>query len=297
MDKNAKLSLVWGSFNFAWVQIGSVTHQPQQGNKKPRLWRLIKDKCLIVHYGLSNIGATNIANKLTNDKARFKKRGLWSISIAKTNNVDLNKAADDYVASSKILEPLADIITINLSCPNVTNFCGLQEHKLLEPILAKINKLNTKQKPIWLKIGHDLNQQELDDIIQLVKKYKIDAIVATNLAKNRENLNLQSNYDNKPGGISGKKLSKRANQIISYLYKHSENKYKIIGVGGIFSGEDAYAKIKAGSNLIQIGTGFIYGGPLIVKKINKELDDLLCQDNFSHLNQAVGIEANKYKLE
>ena len=297
MDKNAKLSLTWGSFNFAWAQLGSVSAQAQPGNKKPRLWRLVKDKAILVYYGLSNIGAKKIAEKLLKDKSRFKKRGLWSISIAKTNSVNLDKAADDYAASFKILEPLADIITINLSCPNVANFCGLQEHKLLEPILAKINQLNNKQKPIWLKIGNDLNKQELDDIIQLVKKYKVDAVIATNLAKNRDHLNLQSNHEDKPGGISGKKISKRANQIISYLYKHSENKYKVIGVGGVFSGKDAYVKIKAGSNLVQIGTGFIYGGPLIVKKINKELDNLLRQDNFSHLKQAIGIEADKYKLE
>ncbi|MBT4349172.1 dihydroorotate dehydrogenase (quinone), partial [bacterium] len=117
MDKNAKLSLTWGSFNFAWAQLGSISAQAQPGNKKPRLWRLVKDRAILVYYGLSNVGAKQIAKKLNNDKVKFKKRGLWSISIAKTNSVNLDKAADDYAASFKILEPLADIITINLSCP------------------------------------------------------------------------------------------------------------------------------------------------------------------------------------
>jgi dihydroorotate dehydrogenase len=296
MDKNAKLSLTWGSFNFAWAQLGSVSAQAQPGNKKPRLWRLVKDKAILVYYGLSNIGAKKIAEKLLKDKSRFKKRGLWSISIAKTNTVDLAQAADDYAASFKILEPLADIITINLSCPNVANFCGLQESKLLEPILIKITEINKNKKPLWLKIGNDLKQQELDDIIYLVKKYNISAVIATNLAKNRERLDLISDHQDKPGGVSGQPIAKQANKIISYLYKHSENKYKIIGVGGVFSGKDAYDKIKAGANLVQIGTGFIYGGPLVVKKINQELDNILIKNNINHISKAVGLEADKYQL-
>lgn len=296
LDKNAKLPLVWGAFDFAWAQIGSVTRHAQPGNPKPRLWRLVKDQGLIVYYGLSNIGAEAIAEKLITAQTRFKKRGLWSISIAKTNDVPLENAAEDYAESFKILEPHAEIITINLSCPNVKNFCGLQESSLLEPILAKITEINQNKKPLWLKIGNDLNTQELDSIISLVKKYKIDAIVATNLAKNRDKLNLQSAHQDKPGGVSGKQIALKANQIISHLYKNSENKYKIIGVGGVFSGLDAYDKIKAGADLVQIGTGFIYGGPLIVKKINQELDKLIQKDSFKHISQAIGQEANNYNM-
>jgi dihydroorotate dehydrogenase len=296
LDKNAKLSLTWGSFNFAWAQLGSVTHQAQPGNKKPRLWRLTQDLGILVYYGLSNIGAQAVADKLNKDKKRFVKKGLWSISIAKTNSVDLKQAAADYVASFKILEPLADIVTINLSCPNVANFCGLQEATLLEPILEQITKINKNNKPIWLKIGNDLTAPELDDIINLVKKYKISAVVATNLAKDRTRLNLKSDHQNNPGGVSGKPISQKANQIISYLYKNSNGLYKIVGVGGVFSGQDAYDKIKAGANLVQIGTGFIYSGPLTVKKINKELDQLLLKDELKHIKQAVGTEASKYKL-
>ncbi|MCB9802641.1 quinone-dependent dihydroorotate dehydrogenase [Candidatus Nomurabacteria bacterium] len=296
LDKNAKLSLVWGAFNFGWAQLGSVTYQAQTGNAKPRLWRLVKDKGLLVYYGLSNIGANAVAEKIKKDQAKFKKKGLWSISIAKSNEAALENAAADYEKSFQILEPYAEIITINLSCPNVANFCGLQEASLLEPILAKITEINKNHKPLWLKIGNDLNQKELDDLIYLVKKYKIDAIVATNLAKNRERLTLLSEHKNKPGGVSGQPIAEQANKIIAYLYKNSENKYKIIGVGGVFSGQDAYDKIKAGANLVQIGTGFIYGGPLSVKKINRELDQLLIKNNFKHLNQAVGLEAEKYQL-
>ncbi len=297
LDKNGKLSVTWKAFNFAWANLGSVTAEAQSGNPKPRLWRLPKDKSLVVYYGLANLGAQKIINKLQQDKNKFPQHGLWSISIAKTNTVPLEEAAEDYAKAFEIVKNVADIITINLSCPNVKNFTGLQSPELLEPILEKITKLNIHQKPLWLKIGNELNAKQLDDIILLVKKYQIDAIVATNLAKDKTKFKLQSPDKDKPGGISGLPIAYKANQIISYLYKNSENKYKIIGVGGVFSGNDAYAKIKAGANLVQIGTGFIYGGPLIVKKINQELETLLSRDNFSHINQALGIEADNYKLD
>lgn len=297
LDKNGKLSLTWPAFNFAWANLGSITHEAQDGNKKPRLWRLPQDKGLVVYYGLANLGAQRIVNKLQQDKNRFPQHGIWSISIAKTNTVPLEEAAEDYAKTFELIKNIADIITINLSCPNVKNFTGLQSPELLEPILLKITNLNTANKPLWLKIGNDLKQTELDAIIFLVKKYKIAGVVATNLAKDKTNLKLKSPDQNKPGGISGLPIAKKANEIISYLYKNSENKYKIIGVGGVFSGIDAYAKIKAGANLVQIGTGFIYGGPLIVKKITKELDALLLQDNFSNVSQAVGTEADIYNLK
>jgi len=296
LDKNAKLPLVWGAFNFAWAQLGSISHQTQSGNPKPRMWRLPEDSGLIVYHGLSNPGAKRIAAKLKKDQERFPKIGLWSISLGKTNKVSLEQARDDYAASFKILEPYANIITLNLSCPNVADFCGLQKPELLEPILKKITKININHKPIWLKISNDLSKSELDDLISLVKEYKIEGIVATNLSKKRDHLDLKSRYSDKPGGVSGRSINQRSNEIISYLYKNSDQKYKIIGVGGIFSGKDAYAKIKAGACLLQIGTGFVYNGPLSIKKINRELDQLLQADNLNHISQAIGSEANKYQL-
>lgn len=296
LDKNAKLAATWPAFNFAWANLGSVTFEAQSGNAKPRLWRLPKDKALLVYYGLANLGAQKIVNKLQQDKNRFPQHGLWSISIAKTNTVALEEAAEDYAKTFELIRNIADIITINLSCPNVKNFTGLQTPELLEPILKKITSLNTTHKPLWLKIGNDLNQKQLDEIIFLVKKYNIDAIVATNLAKDKSQLHLSSADKDKPGGVSGLPIAQKANKIISYLYQNSENKYKIVGVGGVFSGIDAYAKIKAGANLVQVGTGFIYGGPLSIKKITQQLDALLLKDNFTHISQAIGLDAEKYSL-
>lgn len=296
MDKNGLAANVWSSFGFAWAQIGSVTYEQQDGNPKPRLWRLPKDKSIVIYYGLTNDGAKKISERLRKIQKSWKPRGLLSISIAKSTSVDLNEAATDIAKSFQILKNQGNIITINLSCPNVKNFCGLQQADLLEPILKNVSAINTSQKPIWLKIGIDLSKEELDHIIRLAKQYHIDALIATNLSKDRSKLNLKSKHKDKPGGISGKPIFERSNQVISYLYKNSEGKYKIVGVGGIFDAADAYQKIKAGASLLQIATGFIYGGPMSIKAINKGLDKLLTKDNYKHISEAVGVEADNYNL-
>lgn len=294
MDKHATAPNSWSAFGFGWVQIGSMTNLAQPGNDKPRLWRLPKDKGIVVYYGIPNPGAPAMAEKLS--KQANNKKKLWSISIAKSTRTPMEQAAEDYGMAFEFLHGFGDIITINLSCPNVKDFTGLQKKEILEPILNNVTSLNKDNKPIWLKIGPDLNQPELDDIIYLVKKYKVEAIVATNLSKRRDNLQLQSKHQDKPGGVSGKAIAEMSNKIISYLYKNSEGQYKIVGVGGIFNADDAYTKIKAGADLLQIATGFIYGGPLSIHAINKGLDNHLKQDNFSNISEAVGIEADKYTL-
>lgn len=291
LDKNGIAINTWSAMGFAWAQIGSITNQAQAGNAKPRLWRLPQDKGLVVYYGLCNKGADRIAKQLQ------KKSGIISASIAKSNDIAMEKAADDYQTSFEKLSPYANIITINLSCPNVKNFNGLQSKELLEPILKRLQNINKNSKPIWLKIGQDLSRTELDDIIYLAKKYQIDAIVACNLSKTREHLNLKSKHKDKPGGVSGQKIAPKVNKIIAYLYQNSEGKYKIIGTGGIFTGHDAYKKIKAGANLVQLITGLIYNGPTAINKINKQLEKLLIEDNFKHISQAVGIESGQYDYE
>ncbi len=296
LDKKVELTLTWPAFNFGFAEIGSITYQPQVGNARPRLWRLPQDKALLVYYGLSNLGAQNSAKKFIQAKNRFKRKNILAISIAKSNDVAMEEAAEDYAKSFQLLEEHADFVVINLSCPNVKNFCGLQNKILLEPILAKITSLNTKQKPLCLKIGNDLTKSELDDIIFLVKKYNLAGVIATNLAKDKSRFSLKSKDQDKPGALAGQPISTRANEIIAYLYKNSENKFKIIGLGGVFTGEDAYKKIKAGATLVQLATGFIYGGPQSVKNINQDLVKLLQTDKLTHINQAIGLEVNHYHL-
>ncbi|PWB38246.1 MAG: dihydroorotate dehydrogenase (quinone) [Parcubacteria group bacterium] len=296
MDKKAAAPLLWSAFDFGWAELGSFTAEPWAGNARPRLWRLIKEQGIIVYSGLPNIGALAVSNKLTREIKRYPRRGLWGISIAKTPRVPLEQAAEDYARSFNILEPLANIITINLSCPNVSGFIGLQDPQKLEPILKKITEINKNNKIIFLKIGNDLDTSQLDDIIALVKKYSIHGIIATNLTKKREKISLPSKYADKPGGISGKLISDRANKIIAHLYRQSEGRYIVVGCGGVFTGQDAFTKIKAGAQLIQLATGFIFGGPASIKKINRELDAALKQNDFAHIADAVGREAYNYSL-
>ncbi|MBT4849741.1 quinone-dependent dihydroorotate dehydrogenase [Candidatus Parcubacteria bacterium] len=294
MDKHAAVPNAWPAFGFGWVQIGSITNLEQPGNPKPRLWRLPKDRGIVVYYGIPNPGAAAMVDKIKQQGKN--KKTLWSVSIAKSTRAPMEGAAEDYGMAFEFLNGLGDIITINLSCPNVKDFTGLQKKEILEPILNNIASLNKYNQPIWLKIGPDLNTAELDDIIYLAKKYKVAAIVACNLSKKRDHLNLKSKNRDKQGGVSGKSIALQSNKIISYLYKNGENKYKIVGVGGIFDATDAYDKIKAGADLLQIATGFIYGGPMSIHAINKGLDKHLKQDNFGHISKAVGIEADKYAL-
>lgn len=296
MDKKAAAPLLWSAFDFGWAELGSFTNQAHQGNARPRLWRLVKEQGIIVHSGLPNEGADFIAAKLKREKKRYPKRGLWGISIAKSPRLSLDEAPADFAQSFIKLSPLADMITINLSCPNVEDFAGLQNPVRLEGILQKITSINNQAKPIFIKVGNDLDETTLNSITDLVKKYKITGIIAANLSKKRDNFKLAPKHQDKPGGISGRLIADRANKIIAHLYKRSEGKYIVIGCGGIFNGADAFGKIKAGASLLQLVTGFIYGGPYSIKNINKELDQLLIQNNFKHLSQAVGIEANKYNL-
>lgn len=296
MDKKADLTLTWSAFGFSFAEIGSITKEAQAGNPRPRLWRLPEDKALLIYYGLSNLGAQNTAKKLQKAQQRFKRKNILALSIAKSNKVAMEDAAEDYAASFQILEEYADFISINLSCPNVKDFCGLQKKELLEPILEKITNINIHHKPLCLKIGNQLKKNELDDIIFLVKKYQLNGVIATNLAKDKSQFNLKSKNKGQAGALSGKPIADNSNETIAYLYKNSENKFKIIGVGGIFDSQDAYDKIKAGASLVQIATGFIYNGPKSVQQINQGLVKLLQKDKFTHLSQAIGTEANNYHL-
>lgn len=296
LDKKVDLSLTWAAFNFGFAECGSITYQPQTGNARPRLWRLPQDQAILVHHGLGNLGAQASAKKLAQAKNRFKRNNILSLSIAKSNEVSMEEAAEDYAKSFQLLAEYADFITINLSCPNVKNFCGLQNKTLLEPILIRVTNINIHQKPLCVKIGNDLTKNELDDIIFLVKKYNLAGIIATNSAKDRSKFQLKSKHQDKPGGLSGRPIADRANEIIAYLYKNSENKFKIIGLGGVFTGKDAYQKIKAGATLVQLATGFIYGGPASIQKINQDLVKLLQADELTHINQAIGVQTNNYHL-
>lgn len=289
-DKDADLTQILHSIGFGYEEIGSVTALPCPGNPRPRLWRLPKHKSLVVYYGLKNIGCKAIAKKLHYQKFSFP----LGISIAKTNckeTVDVNVAILDYYKSFITLEPFADYITINISCPNTFGGQPFTSSKLLDKLLVTMDTIKSR-KPRYIKISPDLSKKQVDNLILVSEKHNIQGFIISNLLKNRERSGIPSKEFSKigEGGLSGKPVEKHAMAMISYVYRKTKGKFTIIGCGGVFSARDAYAKIRAGASLIQLITGMIYEGPVLIKNINRGLVTLLKKDGFNNISEAVGID-------
>ena len=270
-DKNAKLFNQLSNFGFGFIEIGTITPNPQPGNPKKRIFRLPKDKGIINRMGINNEGVSATINRLKKNK-----RTIIGGNIGKNTTTPNNEALADYVRNFKELHPYVDYFVINVSCPNVTAFTQLQDKDFLIKLsdaLAKINNDTKKRKPILLKISPDLNSTQLDEIVEIINSTALDGVVATNTTTSRENL---TTIDEKVkaignGGLSGKPLSKSSTEVIKYLSMKSNKSFPIIGVGGIHSVKDAMEKINAGADLIQLYTGFIYEGPALIKKINSKI--------------------------
>ena len=283
-DKNGYLTGFFPDLGFGFMEVGSITANACSGNKKPRLYRLVKNKSLVVNYGLANHGADRIHDRLEGKK--FKIPVL--ISIAKTNDSSIKGDASvrDYVAGFTKMRSISDIFVINISCPNAGDGRSFEDPVLLEKLLIALSK-KRKGVKILLKISPDVEEKRLDKIISLAEEYNIDGFVISNLTKNRKGL-LKEKGLNFPGGISGPILTKRSNQLIRYVFRKTRGRFVIIGCGGISSGKDAYEKIKSGASLVEMVTGMIYQGPSVIKNINKDLARLLERDGYSNIKEAVG---------
>ena len=291
-DKNAELTKIVPSVGFGFMEVGSITGEPCEGNLKPRLWRLPKSRSIIVYYGLKNDGAEAVSKRLTNKKFRIP----VGISIAKTNSpetIDPEKGIADYVKAARAFLNIGDYLTINISCPNAYGGQPFNDPRLLEKLLAEIVKLNIT-KPIFLKMPPDLALETIDKIVALADRYNISGFICANLTKNRNNPKIMndeiSRVPKDKGGISGKPTEDMANKLISYIYKKTGEKYVIIGCGGIFSAEDAYKKIRLGASLLQMITGIIFEGPQVISQINLGLCELLKKDGFKNISEAVGAD-------
>ncbi|MDG2172731.1 MAG: quinone-dependent dihydroorotate dehydrogenase [Flavobacteriaceae bacterium] len=269
-DKNAKLYKELSRFGFGFIEIGTVTPEPQQGNQKKRLFRLNNDQGIINRMGFNNDGMIKIALRLKKNK-----NILIGGNIGKNKNTSNPNAVNDYLLCFNHLYDFVDYFVVNVSSPNTPNLRELQNKDFLSRILKSLKDENlkkTKPKPILLKISPDLSYEILSEIVDLVISLKIDGIIATNTTVSRDNL--ISKHKNEPGGLSGRPVAKKSNEVIRYINKKSNGLIPIIGVGGIHSAQDAIDKIKAGADLVQIYTGFIYEGPSLIKSINKALVDL-----------------------
>ena len=271
-DKDAILFDELASFGFGFVEIGTVTPLPQDGNPKPRLFRLKKDYAIINRMGFNNEGIEAAVARLRRKKSNIIIGG----NIGKNKVTPNKKAVSDYEICFEKLFPYVDYFVVNVSSPNTPGLRDLQEKVPLTRLLNRLQKLNIqkeKRKPILLKIAPDLSNEQLDDIIAIVANTKIDGVVATNTTISRNGLKTVKTKLEAigNGGLSGKPIKDRSTEIIKYLADKSNKAFTIIGVGGIHSAEDAIEKLDAGATLVQLYTGFIYEGPWLIKRINKKI--------------------------
>lgn len=273
-DKNAMLYNELSDFGFGFVEIGTLTPKPQEGNPKKRIFRLKADQAIINRMGFNNKGVFDAVEKLKKEH-----RVLIGGNIGKNKVTPNNEAIKDYLICFDALFDHVDYFVVNVSSPNTP---GLRELQDKEPLTALLNELqlenlklserkNTIRKPILLKIAPDLTNSQLFDIIEIVDTTKIDGVIATNTTISRDNLKSHALLTEEAGGLSGAPLKNRSTEVIRFLAEKSNKSFPIIGVGGIHSAEDALEKLEAGADLIQLWTGFVYEGPGLVKKINKAL--------------------------
>ncbi|WP_296618592.1 quinone-dependent dihydroorotate dehydrogenase [Marivirga sp.] len=271
-DKDAKLIDELESLGFGFIEIGTITPKAQPGNPQPRLFRLQEDSGIINRMGFNNQGIEAAIERLKKRKSKVIIGG----NIGKNKVTPNDEAFNDYEKCFLQLYPHVDYFVVNVSSPNTPGLRELQEKEPLMQLLNHLKELNKQQektKPILLKIAPDLTNQQLDDIIEIVRETKIDGVIATNTTISRDGLKTPESAINEigNGGLSGKPLGKRATEVIRYLNEKSNSAFPIIGVGGIMSEEDALEKLEAGASLIQLYTGFIYEGPGLVKRINEAI--------------------------
>lgn len=266
-DKDAKLFNELNNFGFGFIEIGTLTPKPQEGNPKKRLFRLKADKAIINRMGFNNGGVFEAVERLKKNN-----NVLIGGNIGKNKITPNDDAVEDYIICFNALFNYVDYFVVNVSSPNTPNLRALQDKEPLTKLLQTLQNLNKEKpnpKPILLKIAPDLTNEQLLDIIDIVSETKIDGVIATNTTISRDGL--QDKNKTEFGGLSGKPLTKRSTEVIRFLSEKSNKAFPIIGVGGIHTVDDALEKLEAGADLIQLYTGFIYEGPNLIKQINKAL--------------------------
>ena len=268
-DKNAVMVRELGQLGFAHVEIGTVTAHAQSGNRKPRLFRLLRDKSLINRMGFNNDGADVIAARLGKLRARSLKLPVIGVNIGKSKIAALEDAVSDYAYSTKVLAPVADYIAVNVSSPNTPGLRSLQSIDALEPILLGVLE-HSASKPVLVKIAPDLSDQEVIAVANLAKKLGLAGVIATNTTISRANLKTPENQVQEmgEGGLSGPILKDRSLEVLKLLRTQVPEEMAIVSVGGVFGALDVQQRLSAGATLVQGYTGFVYEGPLWARKIN-----------------------------
>jgi dihydroorotate dehydrogenase len=299
-DKDGVAASIWSSLGFGFAELGTVTYYPQPGNPRPRLFRLPLDKAALNRMGFNNSGAAVMAKLLSESQQNLISIPI-GLNLGKSKVTPLEEAASDYLNSFRLLKDCGDYFVVNVSSPNTPGLRSLQDAAMLSSILDLLQKENTSQKPLFVKIAPDLEWEAIADIISLSQTYHLAGIIATNTTIRRDQLKTQvieqtgKSIQEEAGGISGVPLGDRSTEIIRFIAAQTQGKMPIIGVGGIFSPEDAWEKITAGATLIQVYTGWIYEGPMMVRRILQGLLSKLEQNGLNSISQAVGLQVKSKK--
>ena len=296
-DKDGVAAQALSALGFGFIEVGTVTSEPQPGNPKPRLFRLPRDHALINRLGFNNRGAEELAQNLKPQRPEC----VVGVNIGKSRSVEIDDAIPDYLASFAAVYDVADYVVVNVSSPNTPGLRQLQHPALLEDLLEALQEKNRAlagpqtPKPLLVKIAPDTVESHLEAIIDVALRTNTSGIIATNTTTDRDGLRTSPRkiaaYGD--GGLSGAPLRSRSTQVISFIYRSTRGALPIIGVGGIFTAEDAWEKIGAGASLVQLYTGLIYEGPSVARRINEGLIERMKREGFDSLDEAVGSCAQK----
>lgn len=295
-DKNGTASGVWESFGFGFAELGTVTFQAQPGNPPPRLFRLPLDLAALNRMGFNNNGAEVMATQLGATWENRSRLVPIGINLGKSKVTSLADAPADYLASFRLLKDWGDYFVVNVSSPNTPGLRSLQDAAQLSEILEVLQQENQGYKPILVKIAPDLEWDAIADVLKVAQTYQLAGIIATNTTISREGLKTEliSQTGNpvtvEAGGISGAPLRQRSTEVIRFIWQQTQGQLPIIGVGGIFTAEDAWEKITAGASLIQVYTGWIYEGPWMIRRILAGLVNKLEARGLSNISAAVGLQ-------
>lgn len=289
-DKDARAPLAWSGLGFGFAELGTITAQAQPGNPRPRIFRLAEQRALINRLGFNNAGAADAAARLSR-LDRTQRRVPLGINLGKSRAAPLAQAVTDYQTSFRLLAPHADYVVINVSSPNTPGLRDLQAQAHLTELLAALQAENDRlpaRRPLLVKLSPDMADDDLAAAVEAIERLRADGVVATNTTIRRD---LLTRPVDEAGGLSGAPLRQLATQMIRRVYQLSGGRLPIIGVGGVFTAEDAYEKIRAGASLVQVYTGFIYQGPTLPVDLCRGLEELLWRDGREHVSQAVGADA------
>lgn len=288
-DKSAEAPDVLLSMGFGFVEVGTVTPMPQEGNPRPRLFRLAEDQAIVNRMGFNNDGAVLVRGRL----ARHKNRpGIIGVNLGKNKTTE--DAASDYEKGVVLLAPMANYVVINISSPNTPGLRALQGRDALATLLGRTRAalktaMPDKSPPLLVKVAPDLEEADRQDIADVVMASGIDGLIVANTTVARP-ASLLSPHAQETGGLSGRPLFEQSTRILADFYRLTQGKLPLIGVGGIASGEQAYAKIKAGASLVQVYSALIFKGPWLAERIKRDLFDLMRRDGFMRIADAVGAD-------